>query len=1024
VGVEGGRAHALTGHVAPASSPVISPDGKTLAFNGTYEGPREVYTMPLDGDLPKRMTYEGSADVANWTPDGRLLVATGVRSTLPDTQLMTVDPASRRTRMVPLAQASEGVYDPTGKTIFFTRLRFQGSHTKRYQGGTTQGIWKFTEGTPEAINLTKSFKGTSKGPMWWEGRIYFLSDRDGHMNLWSMDPNGGGLKQHTKHDGWDIQTASLDKGRVVYHLGADLYLYDIAKNESKRLDITLASDFEGARDRWQKDPMAYLTNFEPSSDGNKVVLTARGQVFVAPVEPGRIVEATRKPGVRYRSAMFAPDGKSLFAISDQTGETEWWKLPANGVGAAEQISSGSKVLNFGGKPSPDGKRIAYYNKDQELWVVDVASKVSTKVDASPDGELGDFSWSPDSRWLAYVRPSMTFQRINIYSVESGKAVPVTTERSDAMNPVWSPDGKWLYFLSDRTFRSLVPSPWGPRQPEPFFDRQTKIYALGLAKGLRSPFQSADELTVPEAKPATSSKTTEIDFDGIQGRLWEVPVPAGNYRGLTTNGSRLFVTDGAPAAPRSLLAIEVKDKEIGPKPLVPGVGGYELSRDGTRLLVAKDGKLFAAPAAMPGAMPLDKAVDLSGWSFVVEPREEWRQMFREAWRLERDYFYDRNMHAVDWPAMLAKYEPLVDRVRDRGELSNLIAQMVAELSALHIFVYGGDLRRAADSIGLGWLGGQVVRDSTVGGYRIERIFQGDPDYPETLSPLVRPGVDLKVGDAIQTVNGVETLSVPDIGTLLRNQAGKQILMRVKESGGKVRDVIVRPLASSQANDLQYTDWELSRRRTVEETSKGQIGYVHLRAMGANDIATWARDFYPAFDRGGLIIDVRHNGGGNIDSWIIEKLLRKAWMYWQPRVGNPYWNMQYAFRGHVVVLCNEYTGSDGEAFTEGIRRLGIGKIIGTRTWGGEIWLTSSNFLGDGGIATAAEMGVYGPEGKWLIEGHGVDPDIEVDNLPHATFKGKDAQLEAAIAHLLKEIKEKPVPIPAAPKHPDKSWPVKKG
>ncbi|AIE86228.1 protease [Fimbriimonas ginsengisoli Gsoil 348] len=1024
VGIDGGLAHALTGHVAPASYPAISPDGKAVAFTGTYEGPTEAYTMSLDGELPRRITYEGGMNVAGWTPDGRVIVATGIRSTLPNTQLMTIDPATRKSAMVPLAQASDGCYDPTGKTLFFTRMRFQGSHTKRYQGGTAQGIWKYTEGSPEAVNLTKSYAGTSKDPMWWNGRIYFLTDRDGSMNLWSMAPDGTDLKQVTKNENWDIQSASIDKGRVVYQLGADLHLVDVTTGEDKKLDVTLESDFEGTRDRWQKDPLSYMNGLDVSADGSKVALTARGQVFVAPVEPGRFVEVSRKPGVRYRGGMFSADGKWVYALSDQSGETEWWKMPANGVGFAEQITTGSKVLNMGGKISPDGKRLAYYNKDLELWIVDLATKVSTKVASSLDDTISDFAWSPDSKWLAYVMPSSTFSRINLLAVATGKSTTVTTDRADSTSPAWSADGKWLYFLSDRTFRSLVGSPWGTRQPEPFFDRQTKIYALSLVKGLRSPFEAPDELTpVPAAPAKTGPVNVEIDLDGIQGRLWEVPVPASNYNLLSATAERLIVQDASLSGPRNLVVVDIKDRDVTPKVLVPSIGGYQLSQDGKKLVVFKDGKLFPMPASAPVAA-MDKPVDLSGWNFAVQPREEWRQMFAEAWRLERDYFYDRNMHSVDWNRVRKQYEPLVDRVRDRSELSNLLAQMVSELSALHIFVYGGDNRRSPDSVGIGYLGGLLTRDAANGGFRIEKIYQGDPDYPETLSPLVRPGTELKAGDTILAVNGVDTMGAPDIGALLRNQAGKQVLLHVKDGiTAKERDVIVRPISGGQANDLQYTDWEISRRRQVESASNNTIGYVHLRAMGSGDIATWERDFYPVFNRSGLIVDVRHNGGGNIDSWILEKLIRKAWFYWQPRIGNPYWNMQSAFRGHVVVLCDEGTGSDGEAFTEGIRRLGIGKIIGTRTWGGEVWLSSSNFLGDGGIATAAEYGVYGPEGKWLIEGHGVDPDFVVDNLPHATFLGKDAQLEAALAYLAKEIKDKPVPVPPAPKYPNKAFPQKK-
>jgi len=378
-----------------------------------------------------------------------------------------------------------------------------------------------------------------------------------------------------------------------------------------------------------------------------------------------------------------------------------------------------------------------------------------------------------------------------------------------------------------------------------------------------------------------------------------------------------------------------------------------------------------------------------------------------------------MHGVDWVAMLQKYLPLVDRVTSRSELSDLQAQMAGELSALHTFVYGGDQREGDDKIDPASLGARLVRDAGAGGWRVEHVFRTDPDDPAGLSPLARPGVEVGEGDVIRSINGVDTLSVPNPGALLREQAGRQVRLTVRPAGGsEARDVIVTPISSREEAGLRYSEWEYTRRLRVEQASEGRIGYVHLRAMGGQDIGTWYRDFYAVFDRPGLIIDVRHNRGGNIDSWILEKLLRRAWFYWQPRVGRPYWNMQQAFRGHVVVLVDEATASDGEAFSEGFRRLGLGPVIGTRTWGGEIWLTSSNVLVDEGIVTAAEFGVYGPEGQWLIEGHGVEPDIVVDNLPKATFEGEDAQLRAAIEQLEQLIREDPRPVPPTPRYPDKS------
>lgn len=1019
VPMSGGLAHELTSHVAPASTPSISPDGTMIAFTGTYEGPSDVYIMPLQGGLPKRLTFSGQVSASGWTPTGSVMAVTFSRAGLPGPRLIEIDPTTLGQKDVPLDKAAEGTYDSSGKTIYFTRFAFQGSHTKRYKGGTAQSIWKYVSGSPEAVPLTKSFTGTSRNPMWWNGRIYFVSDRDGVMNIWSMNENGGSLRQLTHSTGWDVQAASMRDGHIAYQLGADIHVFDVASDSDRQVDISLTSDFDQTREHFITNPAAYLTALAPSADGSRVVLTARGQVFVAPTEPGRLVDVTRKSAVRYRNGLFMPDGKSVLALSDESGETEWWQFPANGVGDAKQLTRNSKILAMSGSVSPDGKHLAYADKDQELWVHDIETGQTTKVVSCKDGLPSELTWSPDSQWLAYRYPTFTFDRIALYSLSSKQNTLVTTTRSDSFSPAWSSDGKWLYFLSNRTFQTLVGAPWGTRQPEPYFDHQTKIYALALVKGNRFPYVPDDELHIiaPPKQTAQPVKIS-IDLDALSQRLFEVPVPAGNYASLAAEADRLYFLNSSSRGASDLSYVEISNKDVSVKTFAPAVRSFALTQDGKKLLVARGATVYMVPAAGPQAA-LDKPIDLSSWTFPVQPREEWRQMFVDAWRLERDYFYDRNMHGVNWDAILAKYLPLVDRVRSREELSDLIAQMVGELSALHTFVYGGDQRSSVDKVPPAALGGLLILDKPAGGYRVTKVFSGDPDYPKALSPLAAPDVHIQPGDVITAVNGVDVLAAPTIDALLRTKAGHQILISVKDKGvGVPRDCIVVPMSAREQFDLAYTDWELTRRNMVESAGKGAVGYVHLRAMGSGDINQWERDFYPVFDRAGLIIDVRNNGGGNIDSWIIEKLLRKAWMYWQDRVGNPYWNMQSAFRGHIVVLCDENTASDGEAFTEGIKRLGLGKVIGTRTWGGEIWLSSSNVLEDFGIATAAENGVYGPEGKWLIEGHGVDPDVEVDNLPHATFLGQDAQLQAALDYLERQIREHPVPVPNPPKHPDKS------
>ena len=1061
VAVTGGVAQRLTTHPGIESHAKISPDGQTIAFSAEYEGPAEVYSMPLNGGLPTRHTFDGgTARVAGWTPDGLVLQSTEVFSTLPNWQLATIDTKTGSRRVIPLAQASQGAFDPadpSGRTLIFTRLSKQGSSTKRYHGGWVENLWRFRDGEPEAVPLTASFTGTSRNPMWWQDRVHFASDRDGLMNLWSMKPDGSSLEQSTHHKDFDVKSPSLHGGRIVYQHGANLRLFDIVTKQDSALEIRLASDFDQLREKWVKKPLEFLTAAHISPSGDRVVLTARGQVFVAPVEKGRSVEIPRKPNVRYRNARFLPDGKFLLALSDESGELEFWRLPANGVGSPQPLTTNGAVFRFSGVPSPDGKSLIWADKNQKLWLHELDTQRTSLVDESPRNAFDDYLWSPDSQWIAYTKAAPNLvQQIHVYNVKLGSRIAVTSDRVESRDPAWSPDGKWLYFLSDRELRSLVASPWGPRQPEPHFTETTKIYGLALAKNQRWPFAPIDELQPSAAEekkdeadkpPGDDSKpvkpaagdpnqtakdasqqkepkkgTMVIEQDGLPSRLYEVPVPAGNYSNLKVTAKHLLWTSrevgfGAKA---NLRQIEFSRKDPKPKTLVEDVRNWELSLDLKKLLVRKGDSfhIIASDASAPAK--LDEKIDLEGWTFSISPGEEWRQIFTESWRMMRDYFYDRGMHGLDWSAMHRKYLPLVARVSDRTELSDVIYEMVGELSTLHINVTPGDRREGPDQILPATLGARLERDESAGGWRVSHIYRADPDYPEQLAPLARPEADVAVGDVLLGINGHSTLSVPHPAMLLRNQAGKQVLLEVQSrDGGPARRVIVKPNTVEREASLRYDEWELTRRERVETLGKGQIGYVHLRAMGSADIAQWARDYFPVFQRQGLVIDVRNNRGGNIDSWILEKLLRKAWFYWQPRVGEPYWNMQYAFRGHLVVLCNERTASDGEAFAEGFKRLGLGKVIGTRTWGGEIWLSAQRWLIDSGMATAAEFGVYGPEGAWLIEGHGVDPDLVVDNLPHATFLGKDAQLDAAIKHLQELIAQDPRPVPPAPKYPDKTF-----
>ncbi|MEL6562168.1 MAG: S41 family peptidase, partial [Bacteroidota bacterium] len=766
--------------------------------------------------------------------------------------------------------------------------------------------------------------------------------------------------------------------------------------------------------------MNYVTSAYPDPTGKQIVLTARGRVFVAPVKTGRFVEFTEPGDVRYRDAVFSEDGKKVIALSDESGEFEFVEMPANGKGKSKQLTTNGKILRYKAAPSPDGKWITYSDLENNLYLFSRSDGKHRKISRNNEG-IRDYTWSPDSKWIAYCERALNqmFQ-IFIYDVENDKSIAITTDRANSTSPAWGSEGNFVYFLSDRNFQSLVGSPWGTRQPEPYFDASEKIYHISLKKGIRSPFRPADELMKPQSSQSSNQEIAiTIDFDGIKERIEAVPVKPGNYNSLSVNKKAIYLisSETGVEAKSHLSLVKIGNEQPKIKTMIENVRSYFMTSDKSKLLVRKGRQMYMLNAGTSKVSDLSgSSIDLSGWKFSITPREDWEQLFTDAWRMERDYFYDKNMHGVDWKAMYEKYLPLLDRVTTRLELSDLIGRFVGELSALHTSVRGGDARADDNDISVASLGARFSKDKSTGGFKIEYIYKSDPDYPDLRSPLDDPFLGIRENDIITHVDGKSTTGAIDIGEMIRNKAERQVLLTLKR-GKDTFEKIVTPIGNIYR--LKYRDWEYSRRLQVEKAADNKIGYVHLQAMTSRDISQWYKEFYPVFDRPGLIIDVRHNNGGNIDSFILEKLLRKAWMYWKGRSGIPYSNMPYAFRGHIVILVDQNTSSDGEAFADGFKRLKLGTAIGMRTWGGEIWLSSANRLSDGGLARAPMFGVYDEEGNWLIEGHGFEPDIEVDNLPHATFNGKDAQLEKAIEYLQNEIKKDPRKLPEVPPYPDKSF-----
>jgi tricorn protease len=867
------------------------------------------------------------------------------------------------------------------------------------------------------------------------------------------------LRQHSRNKGWDIRHASIDGGKVAYAVGADIHLLDLASGADQKVAITLGGDFDQQRERFIKRPQDFLGHVAMAPDGERVLLSARGHLATQGVGALRRAELPQPAEGRCRQAEFSADSKNVFGLCDFGGETEVWRFAANGLGKPEALTSGATTLRKELSPSPDGRYLAHTDKEGRIYLTDLQAKGGAatrlidqdRIGSGPEG----LSWSPDGKALAFTRPARVRERdqLMLYTLADGRLTQLSSDRYDNASPTFSPDGHWLYFLSRRSFAVTGNGgPWGDRNMGPYFDRGTRIYALALQPGQRFPFAPRDELDggkgkkdeakKDEAKPEdkTAGKDAKPDEKkpeggkkdalpaivtaGLAERLFEVPLPPGNYSELRSNGKQLWYLDTELTTDRksALKALPIGNNEDKPETVAADVRSYALSADGKKLMVqrmaggAREILLVDAAPKLPGELGKFQ-VRWSDWAIATDPKSEWRQMFADAWRMHRDYFYDKAMHGVDWKAVRAKYEPLVDRVTDRAELGDLLGQMSSELGALHSQIGMPDLRAGSEDPGLAGLGARLSRQAD--GWRIDRIYAGDPELPDELAPLAAPGLGIQAGDVITAINGRSALEAADPSELLRGQAGRQVLLQIKQAGASAPiSRIVTPVNQRREQALRYGDWRFTRAQAVQQQGQGRIGYVHLRAMGRDDIADFAREFYAQFDREGLIIDVRHNNGGNIDSWILEKLLRRAWAYWQSRSpdgAKAYPNMQQAFRGHVVILINEETYSDGETFAEGFKRLGLGKAIGKRTSGAGVWLSDQNRLLDNGLARAAENGQILADGRFLIEGIGVSPDIEVDNPPRASFEGRDAQLEAAIAELHKEMAAEPMVQPKPGAYP---------
>ncbi|WP_394129040.1 S41 family peptidase [Shewanella maritima] len=1001
----------------------ISKDGKWVAYIADYDGAQEVYVISIDGGVAKRVTFENSrVRLQGWSHDGQVLYSTdNAFGPANYWVLKTVNPDNLMVTDIPLADAIEGAIDSQGEYVYFTQFGLQasGDNAKVYRGGAKGEIWRYKLGSEqEAQQLTSAHQGSVRQPMVSQQRVYFISDRSGNDNIWSMALTGGDFIQHTQFTDWQVRDAQLHDGNIVFQQGADIKRYDIAANTTSLVDIKLTSDFPHRREKWVNNPMDYATAVRFAHQGDKVVITARSHIVVATHDGSRLIEVNTPKDARVRHAVLSDDGNFVYAISDASGEQEIWRYPVNGQNAAEQLTKDGKTLRTGLHLSPNGKYIAHDDYHGNVWLLNTATGRNNKIIENGEGlgEYPDIVWSHDSRYIALTKSEIGQQRpqIVLYSVSQDKEVALTSDKYESYSPSFSRDGKWLYFLSNRAFTATPTSPWGDRNMGPVFDKRTEIYALALDPNATFPFAPKTELS----KAANNSDSEEasrvkLEWEGLSERLWQVPVAQGNFYGLKVTEDRLYMLDDQGEATQ-LMTVKMTNQSPKAEVFAGDVSQFELAKDGKQLMLKKQSdakQILIVPAGDKMPKDLDHAkVNTSQWQLHLSPQLEWQQMFEDAWLMHRDSFYDTNMRGLDWQATKAKYQPLLTRLTERSELNDIFEQMMGELDSLHSQVRGGDISKDPNQPKPASLGARLTQ--TKKGVRIDHIYQSDPELPAFAGPLAKIGVDAGLGDIIVAINNKPVENVADVTQLLRNQAGQQVLLTLQR-GRSQHNTVVVPYSHRDDAYKRYSDWVYHNASKVNQAGKGDIGYLHLYAMGANDIENFAREFYTNYDKQGLIIDVRRNRGGNIDSWIIEKLLRKAWAFWQPTHGSSHANMQQTFRGHLVVLADQMTYSDGETFSAGVKALGLAPLIGKQTAGAGVWLSGRNSLTDKGMARVAEYPQYAIDGRWVVEGHGVEPDIEVDNLPYATFTGHDAQLEAAISYLKQELIQQPItPLKALP------------